>query len=174
MSHIAVSRGHQLENISFPPPCKVLVNQLCPTLCNPMDCSPPGSSVYGILQARILEWIAVRFSRGFPNPGIQPRSPALQADSLPFKPPGKALQTSLYLEKYASYPLQLRSPCVLLTPVPPSFFCNLLHQLPLFLSPVSLSLQICSRAPCLKENNTGKGFSTPTSHATCSLLVPCR
>ena len=117
---------------------KELVAQLCLILCNPMDCSPPGSSVYGILQARILEWIAVRFSRGFPNPGIQPRSPALQADSLPFKPPGKALQTSLYLEKYASYPLQLRSPCVLLTPVPPSFFCNLLHQLPLFLSPLKL------------------------------------
>ena len=38
--------------------------QSCPTLCNPMDCSPPGSSVYGILQARILEWVAISFSRG--------------------------------------------------------------------------------------------------------------
>ena len=38
--------------------------QLCPTLCNPMDCSPPGSSVHGILQARILEWVAVPSSRG--------------------------------------------------------------------------------------------------------------
>ena len=37
--------------------------QLCPTLCNPMDCSPPGSSVHGILQARILEWVAISFSR---------------------------------------------------------------------------------------------------------------
>ena len=38
--------------------------QLCLTLCNPLDCSPPGSSVHGILQARILEWVAIPFSRG--------------------------------------------------------------------------------------------------------------
>ena len=38
--------------------------QLCPTLCDPVDCSPPGSSVHGILQARILEWVAVPSSRG--------------------------------------------------------------------------------------------------------------
>ena len=38
--------------------------QSCPTLCNPVDCSPPGSSVSGILQARILEWVAIPFSRG--------------------------------------------------------------------------------------------------------------
>ena len=43
---------------------KVLVAQLCPTLCDPMDCSLPGSSVHGILQGRILEWIAISFSRG--------------------------------------------------------------------------------------------------------------
>ena len=38
--------------------------QLCPPLCNPQDCSPPGSSVHGILQERILEWVAISFSRG--------------------------------------------------------------------------------------------------------------
>ena len=42
----------------------VIVAQLCWTLCDPVDCSPPGSSVHGILQARILEWVAVPFSRG--------------------------------------------------------------------------------------------------------------
>ena len=42
----------------------MLVAQSCPTLCNPMDCSPPGSSVHGILQARILEWVDIPFSRG--------------------------------------------------------------------------------------------------------------
>ena len=47
-----------------------------------MDCSPPGSSVHGILQARILEWVAISFSRGSSRPGIEPRSPALQAISL--------------------------------------------------------------------------------------------
>ena len=40
------------------------VAQSCPTLCDPVDCSPPGSSVHGILQARILEWVAISFSRG--------------------------------------------------------------------------------------------------------------
>ena len=42
--------------------------QSCPTLCNPMDCSPPGSSVHGILQARVLEWVAISFSRGSSRP----------------------------------------------------------------------------------------------------------
>ena len=46
---------------------KVLVAQLRPTLRNPMDCSLPGSSVHGILQARILEWVAIPFSRGSPQ-----------------------------------------------------------------------------------------------------------
>ena len=47
---------------------KVLVAQLCLTLCDPMDCSPPGSSVHGILQARILEWVVISFSRGSSQP----------------------------------------------------------------------------------------------------------
>ena len=45
------------------------VTQSCPTLCNPMDCSPPGSSVHGILQVRILEWVATPSSRGSSQPG---------------------------------------------------------------------------------------------------------
>ena len=44
-------------------------------------CSPPGSSVRGILQARMLEWVAISFSRNLPDPGIEPGSPALQAGS---------------------------------------------------------------------------------------------
>ena len=49
------------------------VIQSCPTLCDPVDCSPPGSSVHGILQARILEWVAISFSRGssWPRDGSQ-------------------------------------------------------------------------------------------------------
>ena len=46
-------------------------------------------TVHGILQARILEWVAFPFSRDRPNPGIEPRSPALQADSLSPESPGK-------------------------------------------------------------------------------------
>ena len=52
----------------------MLVTQLCPTLCNPMDCSLPGSSVHRILQARILE-LPLPSPRNLPNPGIQPASP---------------------------------------------------------------------------------------------------
>ena len=48
-----------------------------------MDYSPPGSSVHGILQARILAWVAIPFSGDLPDPRLEPRSSTLQADSLP-------------------------------------------------------------------------------------------
>ena len=69
---------------------KMIVSQLCLTLCNPMD-----YTVYGILQARILEWVVVPFSRDIPNPGIKPRSPALWENSLPAEPPGKPENTGM-------------------------------------------------------------------------------
>ena len=61
------------------------VAQSCLTLCDPVDYSPTVSSIHGVLQARILEWVAISSSRGSPDPGIEPRSPAspaLKADSL--------------------------------------------------------------------------------------------
>ena len=64
------------------------VTQSCLTLCDPMNCGLPGSSVHGIFQARIMDWVAISFSRDLPDPGIEPGSPALQADSLPSEPPG--------------------------------------------------------------------------------------
>ena len=48
----------------------VLVTQSCLTLCDTMDCSSPGSSVHGIIQTGILEWVAISFSRDLPNPGL--------------------------------------------------------------------------------------------------------
>ena len=63
---------------------KVKVVQSYPTVCDPMD-----YTVHGILQAIIPEWVAFPFSRDLPNAGIKPRSPILQADSLPAEPPGK-------------------------------------------------------------------------------------
>ena len=70
--------------------------QWCPTLCEPMDCSLSGSSVHGILQARILEWTAMASFRGSnPDPGIEPvflMSPALAGGSLPVTP-GKPHKT---------------------------------------------------------------------------------
>ena len=68
----------------------VKVAQSCPTLCNPMD-----YTVHGILQARILEWVAFPFSRDLLNPRIKPRSAALQAVSLPAEPLGKPKNTGM-------------------------------------------------------------------------------
>ena len=59
--------------------------QSCPTLCDSMDCSPPGSSAHGIFQARILEWVVVSFSRGSSRPRDQTRV-SLQPDSLLSEP----------------------------------------------------------------------------------------
>ena len=75
--------------------------QLYPTLCDPKDCSPPGSSGHGVSQVRILEWTAISFSRDLPNPGIEPTSPAcpaLQAGSLSTEPLGKPQRRGTYIQ----------------------------------------------------------------------------
>ena len=75
---------------------KSVVAQLCPTLCNPMDSSPPGSSVHGTLYIRILEWVAISFSKG----SSWPRDwtwVSCMADSLLSEPPGQPnLHESLF------------------------------------------------------------------------------
>ena len=61
------------------------------TLCDPMNCSSPGTSVHGLLQAGILEWVATPSSRDLPDPGIElgsPAVPALQVDSSPLRHQG--------------------------------------------------------------------------------------
>ena len=68
-----------------------VIIQSCPTLCVPMDCSLPDSSIHGILQVRILEWVAMSSPGDLPDPGIEPWSPALQANSLLSEPPGKPI-----------------------------------------------------------------------------------
>ena len=65
---------------------KVIVIQSCLTLCDPKDYSPPGFSIPGILQARILEWVAMPSSRDLPHPEIKPRPPVLQEDCLLSEP----------------------------------------------------------------------------------------
>ena len=82
----------QTDSLLTEPPGKWSeVAQLCLTLCDPMDCSLPGSSVHGILQARILSGLPFLSPGDLPNPGIEPRSPALQADTLTSEPPGKPI-----------------------------------------------------------------------------------
>ena len=78
-----------------------LVTQSCPTLCDSMDCSPPGSSIHGIFQARILERVAVSFSRASSRPRTETSSTALQADSLPLSHQGSAFLTFIYVRIYA-------------------------------------------------------------------------
>ena len=63
--------------------------QSCLTLCNPVDCSPPSSSVHGISQARRLEWLPFPSPGDLPNPGIKPMSPALAGRFFTSEPPGK-------------------------------------------------------------------------------------
>ena len=71
------------------------VTQSSLTLCDPMDCSPPGYSVHRILQARILEWVAISFSRGSSQPRDQTQVSHLQEDSLPAEPPRKPKNTGV-------------------------------------------------------------------------------
>ena len=67
-----------------------LVGQSCPTLCDPMDCSPPGSSVHGDSPGKNTGVGCHALLQGiFPTQGLKPRSPALQVDSLPAEPQGK-------------------------------------------------------------------------------------
>ena len=66
------------------------VVKACPILCDPMDCSLPGSSVHGISGARTLEWLPDPPPGDRPHPGIEPVSPALQADSLPLRHQGNS------------------------------------------------------------------------------------
>ena len=70
---------------------RVCVTQSCPTLCNPMDYSPPGSSVHRILQARILVWFAIPFSKGSSQARDRTQVSCIQANSLLSEPPGNII-----------------------------------------------------------------------------------
>ena len=76
--------------------CVDLVAQSCLTLGDPRDCSPPGSSVHGISQARVLEWVAIAYSRDLPDPGTKsasPASPALAGGFFTTTPPAAAAKS---------------------------------------------------------------------------------
>ena len=72
-----------------------LVSQSCPALCNFMDCSPPGSSVHGDSLGKNTGGLPCPPPGNLPNPGIEPRPPALNADSLLSEPPGKLKNTGV-------------------------------------------------------------------------------
>ena len=80
--------------------CACTLTQSCPTLCNPMDCSPPGSSVLKIFQARILEWVPFPTSGDLPKPGTEPislESPELAGRFFTTSPPVKPMCLSSFL-----------------------------------------------------------------------------
>ena len=72
-----------------------LATQSCPILCDPMDCSSPGSSVHGDSPARVLQWVAIPFSRGSSQPRDWTQVSCIAADSLPSEPPGKHKNTGV-------------------------------------------------------------------------------
>ena len=75
---------------------------MCPTLCSLMDCSPPGSSVHGILQARLLESVAISFSRGKPRPRHKSRLLLEEIRMAKFEIPTSKLNNSVILENLTS------------------------------------------------------------------------
>ena len=84
------------------------VTQSCLTLCNPMDCSPPGSSVHGILQARILEWAAISSSRGsFPSRDGTHVS-CIGRQSLPLSYLGSSVSLCIFHFLFEYYPLSTK------------------------------------------------------------------
>ena len=90
--------------------CMYLVVQACLSLCNPMGCSWPGSSVHGISQAKILEWVAISFSRDLPDPGIEPESlvsPALAASWILYHWATREAQACLYHSINSSFAVHL-------------------------------------------------------------------
>ena len=86
---LGFSRQEHWSGLPFPSPVHETeseVTQSCPTPSDPMDCSPPGSSVHGIFQARVLEWVAIAFSLS-----ILTRDQTHKGEVLTTRPPGKFL-----------------------------------------------------------------------------------
>ena len=89
-------QNNSLSYIVYESLSESVCDSVMQTLCNPMDYSPPGSSIRGILQARILELLP------FPPLGIEPRSSTLQADSLHSEPPGNPKNTGWVAYPFSS------------------------------------------------------------------------
>ena len=123
----------------------VLVTQLCPTICDPMDYSPLGSSVHGISQARILELVAISFSRGFSWSRDQPTS-ALAGRLFSTEPPGKP-SSSLWIT--------IETPLILFicSPRDRRFFVQLHIGLPTVKHPSAESIK-----KMLDQPHVAKGF----------------
>ena len=87
------------QDVEYNSLCHTSVAQSCPTFCDLMDCSPPGSSVHGILQAKILEWVAISFSRGPSQPRNWTCISCIASESFTAEPPGKSLESQTGFQK---------------------------------------------------------------------------
>ena len=82
------SRQEYWSGVPLPSPQSL---KSCPKICYLINCSSPGSSVHGIFQARILQWVAISLSKDLPDPGIEPTSPELAGRFFTTEPPGKPI-----------------------------------------------------------------------------------
>ena len=124
-----------------------LVTQSCPTLCNPTECSPLGSSVHGILQARTLELLPFPSPGDLPELGTEPRSPTLQVDSLLSKSPGRRLKYSSIIE----YLLRARHSMIAISF---HFYVNYVIHILCYMGYVNC----CTKHTNLRENNKKRGL----------------
>ena len=104
----------------------VLVAQLSPTLCDPKDCSPPGSSVHRILQARILEWVAIPFSRGSSWPRDRTHFSCIGGRFYTFWATREAHSPGWLVLFFYLQPLTSWAPTVCYTPLTVPHFINIL------------------------------------------------
>ena len=98
--------------------CVCVCVQSCPSLCDPMDCNLPGFSVLGISQARILEWIAISYSRGLTRPRDQSHISCLAGRFFTTEPLGKSTYIYICLYIYFSDSFSIIGYCKLLNIVP--------------------------------------------------------
>ena len=138
---------------------KVKVTWSCPTLSDPVDCSPPGSSVHGILQARVLVWVPFPSPGDHPDSGIQPRSLALEVDSLPSNSPGKLLEGHTWTS--SDFPCETESLyCIFKA-------CSVLHPSLFHLQRVLWAMVGSSRPPnapaTVSAGDTGSWVQPPCS-----------
>ena len=139
-------------------------------LCDPTDCSIPGSSIHGIFQARVLEWLPFPSPKDLPDPGIEARSLTLQADSLPSEPPGKSLIL-----------LQQKSIFSGMTPLPAMGLIKTTNASTLNISILYSIVHILAvkqtKCKCLIYNTNPqilhrrKQWKTDFLHVTCSLVI---
>ena len=129
LPQLRVSESVNSESVLIRSKLKVKVAQTCPTLCDPMDYSLQGSFVHGILQARILEWVTVSFSRGSSRPRYRTQVCSLASRFFTPEPRGKPPVEVLYLYSSVQF-LSLVRLCDLMDCSTPGF--PVLHCLPAF------------------------------------------